>query len=88
MIVGYWRNYKQSVLIIMTFKDFKFLEKNYSVNNSNNQEIIKLNSQRFAIFRDKPFWIEYIREHKNADIANKGACCFNHIIGLTRKDGI
>ncbi|MFL6317152.1 MAG: hypothetical protein ACJ71K_00445 [Nitrososphaeraceae archaeon] len=24
--------------------------------------------------------------HKKADIANKGNCCFNHIIGLPQKD--
>ena len=73
----------------MTFKDLKkFLEKNNVVNNGQNQEIgIKLNFQRFAIFANKPFWICGISEHKKADIANKGNCCFNHIIGLPQKDG-
>ena len=68
----------------------KFLDKKDIVNNNSNEqeEEIKLNSQRFAIFRDKPFWISDVKEHKKADIANKGLCCFNHIIGLPTKDGI
>jgi hypothetical protein len=75
----------------LTFRDLeKFLEKNNVVNNNSDsqQELVKLNSQLFAIFANKPFWIEDIREHKKADIANKGSCCFNHIIGLPKKDGI
>jgi hypothetical protein len=31
-------------------------------------------------------WILDIAEHKLQDIAKKGDCCFNHIIGLPRKD--
>jgi hypothetical protein len=27
-------------------------------------------------------------KHKQTNRANKGNCCFNHIIGLPRKDGI
>jgi hypothetical protein len=38
--------------------------------------------------RDKPFWIWDPRQHKQEDIKTKGDCCFNHIIGLPRKDGI
>jgi hypothetical protein len=34
---------------------------------------------------DKSFWIWNIDEHKVADIAADGDCCFNHIIGLPRK---
>jgi hypothetical protein len=78
----------------MTFKDLrKFLDNNSSTKSPKNnleeqQQEIKLNSQRFAIFRDKPFWISDLTQHKRADIANKGLCCFNHIIGLPTKDGI
>jgi hypothetical protein len=50
--------------------------------------LIKLNSQRFDIFKNKPFWIENISQHKAEDIRTKGNCCFNHIIGLPKKDGI
>ena len=38
--------------------------------------------------RDKPFWINSEKEHKERDIRTKGDCCFNHIIGLPRNDGI
>ena len=37
--------------------------------------------------RDKPFWIWDIGKHKAKDIKTKDTCCFNHIIGLPRKDG-
>ena len=36
--------------------------------------------------RDKPFWIWDIAEHKRHDVLDKGDCCFNHIIGLPRKE--
>jgi hypothetical protein len=80
----------------MTFKDLKkFVEKNNdgssSINNNNNyksKEEIKLQFERFAIFADKPFWIENIEKHKAIDIKTKGNCCFNHIIGVPKKDGI
>jgi hypothetical protein len=75
----------------LTFRDLKFLERNDTVYNNSNidkQEITKLNSQRFAIFHDKPFWISDISEHKREDIRCKGNCCFNHIVGLPKKEGI
>jgi hypothetical protein len=37
--------------------------------------------------RDKPFWIWDTKQHKQVDIRTKGDCCFNHIIGLPKKDG-
>jgi hypothetical protein len=42
----------------------------------------------FAKLHGRPFWIPDIQEHKQQDIATKGLCCFNHIIGLPKKDGI
>ena len=45
-------------------------------------------SQLFRRLRHKPFWIWNKNEHKPKDIKTKGDCCFNHIIGLPRKDGI
>ena len=78
----------------MTFKELRFLDDNSTKNVQTNQENkqqqreIKLNSQHFAIFRDRPFWIEKIEAHKSEDIRTKGNCCFNHIIGLPKKDGI
>jgi hypothetical protein len=38
--------------------------------------------------RNKPFWVWDPQQHKTEDIKTKGDCCFNHIIGLPRKDGI
>jgi hypothetical protein len=35
---------------------------------------------------NKPFWIWDIKEHKAADILTNGYCCFNHIIGLPKKN--
>lgn len=76
----------------MTWKELKrFISDNIANSDSNTEERnkeIKLQRERFAVFRDKPFWISDVKEHKKADIASKGACCFNHIIGLPTKDGI
>jgi len=36
----------------------------------------------------RSFWIWDKTQHKADDIKNRGDCCFNHIIGLPRKDGI
>jgi hypothetical protein len=38
-------------------------------------------------FRNKEFWIFDSIRHAQKDRASKGRCCFNHIIGLPRKDG-
>jgi hypothetical protein len=45
-------------------------------------------SQLLQRLRNKPFWIWSETEHKVKDRIHKGDCCFNHIIGLPRKDGI
>lgn len=37
--------------------------------------------------RDKLFRIWDQNQHRQEDIKTKGDCCFNHIIGLPRKDG-
>jgi hypothetical protein len=33
-----------------------------------------------------PIWL-YQQQHRQEDIKTKGDCCFNHIIGLPKKDG-
>jgi hypothetical protein len=33
------------------------------------------------------FWYWDENRHKERDRANKGDCCFNHVVGLPRKDG-
>jgi hypothetical protein len=37
---------------------------------------------------DKEFWYWDQTKHKEKDIRTKGGCCFKHIVGLPRKDGI
>ena len=80
----------------MTFRDLrKWLNDvqsnsaNDSASGSNNKkesaELI-LKRKQFDVILNKPFWISNIGEHKRADIATKGNCCFNHIIGLPKKD--
>src|SRR5829696_8382796 len=46
-----------------------------------------LRQSLFNRIRNKPFWIWDKEQHKQADIDNDGDCCFNHIIGLPKKDG-
>jgi hypothetical protein len=43
-------------------------------------------SQLLQRLRDKPFWIWDQSKHKQEDIKTLGDCCFNHIIGLPKKD--
>ena len=63
----------------MTFKDLqKLVQSQKSL--EQNQLVTRL--------KDKQFWIWNIEQHKQEDIKTKGDCCFNHIIGLPRKDGI
>jgi hypothetical protein len=37
--------------------------------------------------QNKPSWIWNQQQRKLEDIRTNGHCCFNHIIGLPRKDG-
>jgi hypothetical protein len=62
---------------------------------SNNQKRHRLEQKQqqqeeqitlFSRVINKPFWIWNIEEHKVADIMTNGDCCFNHIIGLPRKN--
>jgi hypothetical protein len=63
--------------IIATFKDLqKLVQSQDPEQHSHNYEDW-----------DKPFWIRDPKQHKLEDIRSKGDCCFNHIIGLPRKDG-
>jgi hypothetical protein len=63
----------------MTFKDLK---KRVSL------EITQDQSELFGRLQDKPFWIWDIDEHKQEDKRTNGDCCFNHIIGVSPKNGI
>ena len=64
----------------MTFKDLQKLIQSQG----SSQSATSLGLQRL---RDKLFWISDPSKHKSKDRATKGACCFNHIIGLPKKDG-
>ena len=64
----------------MTFKDLK---KRVSLEATIAQQQFRLGE----ILEDKPFWIWDVQEHKQEDIKTNGDCCFNHIIGLSQKDG-
>jgi primosomal protein N' len=62
---------------IVTFKDLQKLVQSRS---SPEQ------SQLLERLRDKSFWIWNQKQHKQEDIKTNGDCCFNHIIGLPKKD--
>jgi hypothetical protein len=64
----------------VTFKDLqKLIESQPDYDNPQHSELERL--------RDKAFWHWDRNEHKEKDRSSKGDCCFNHIIGLPRKDG-
>ena len=63
----------------MTFRDLQKLVQSQS-GPEQNELLMRLG--------DKPFWIWDAKRHKQEDVKTKGDCCFNHIIGLPRKDGI
>jgi hypothetical protein len=62
----------------VTFKD---LRKRVSL------EVTQQQSKLFERLQNKPFWIWDQQQHRLQDIATKGDCRFNHIIGLPQKDG-
>jgi hypothetical protein len=62
----------------LTFKD---LEKRVTIETQQT-------SRLFEKLGNKPFWIWNIEQHKKEDFRTKGACCFNHIIGLPTKERI
>jgi hypothetical protein len=70
----------EKLLTVMTFKD---LRKIVATSNNQQQQQIKLFSSRVW---NKPFWIWNIEEHRIADVITNGDCCFNHIIGLPKKN--
>jgi hypothetical protein len=65
-------------MIDVTFKDLQkaIQSQSQSVDQSNLSKL-----------RNKPFWIVDPSKHRSKDNATHGACCFNHIIGLPKKDG-
>lgn len=47
-----------------------------------------INKEQFYSLQDKPFWIWSREEHMQEYADTNGQCCFNHIIGLPRKDNV
>jgi hypothetical protein len=66
-----------TVVVTVTFKDLQKLVQSQSGPGRS------LLSQR-----NKPFWIWKRKQHRQEVIRTKGDCCFNHIIGLPKKDRI
>ena len=64
----------------MTFKDLqKVIESQPDYSTQEQSQLERL--------RGKAFWHWDRGEHKEKDRKYNGDCCFNHIIGLPRKDG-
>ena len=71
----------------MTFKDLQKLigsQSDFNHSSSSNPQEQSL----LAKPRDKPLWIWNSSLHKDKGRIRGGNCCFNHIIGLPRKDGV
>ena len=64
----------------MTFKDLK---KRVSVTRNTQYQ-----NRLFEKLLDKPFWIWNAEEHRVEDVGTDRDCCFNHIIGLPKKNDI
>jgi hypothetical protein len=62
----------------LTFKDLK---KRVSLETAQQTKL-------FERLQNKPFWIWNTEQHKLKDIGTKRECCFNHIIGLPKKDAV
>ena len=67
--------------LILTFRDLQKLIQSQSQRSTPSQ-------YAFQHLRDKPFWYFDQSRHRERDRSQKGACCFNHLIGLPTKDGI
>ena len=46
-----------------------------------------MTQSNFDKIRSKPFWYLDSTKHKEKDNQQRNHCCFNHIIGLPKKDG-
>ena len=67
----------------MTLRDLQRLISSQSDNHSSSpQELL------FAKLRSKSFWLWDSTKHRELARTSKSGCCFNHIIGLPKKDGI
>jgi hypothetical protein len=77
----------------VTFKDLQRLVESQTQEQQHttlehNQIQIQQIIQRIRISGCGVFWYWEEKKHKEKDRSSKGDCCFNHIIGLPRKDGV
>jgi hypothetical protein len=68
----------RKLVTAMTFKDLRKIITVSSIQQQNQTTIFSS--------RDKQFWIWNTEEHKVVDTITNGDCCFNHIIGLPKKN--
>jgi hypothetical protein len=71
----------------MTFRDLQKLMEQEQSTESNSKEMQDLTQK----VRDRPFYIWSGIKHKplsNPNNTIQGRCCFNHIIGLPKKNGV
>ena len=66
----------------MTFKDLQRILQGITSVQQEQQ------TRLFNTLKGKEFWIWNSEEHRLEDIKTNGDCCFNHIIGLPKKNGI
>ena len=70
----------------MTFKELqKLIDSQPDANHTSSSSPKQL---LLARLRDKSFWLWESIAHKQRARVSRGYCCFNHTIGLPRKDGI
>lgn len=49
---------------------------------------VQQQTRLFDKLYNRPFWIWDTEEHRKEDIKTNGYCCFNHVIGLPKKNGL
>jgi hypothetical protein len=73
----------------VTFKDLqKVIQSQSQYSSSSNRPEFNQLLDRIRINGRGAFWYWDKQRHKACDKASKGDCCFNHVIGLPRKNGI
>nr|MDP9288889.1 hypothetical protein [Thermoproteota archaeon] len=68
----------------MTIKDLQKLISEKQREGVTSSELTNIVEQ----IRNKPFWIWDLEEHKQAYTQYNGACCWNHVVGLPKKNGV
>jgi hypothetical protein len=65
----------------MTFKDLQKIIQGTLVQQEQQTRL-------FSTLKGKEFWIWNSEQHRLEDIRTNGDCCFNHILGLPKKNGV